>query len=192
MNFKLLTVFFLSFLLVSCVSRPPSDVNNICRIFKEYPRWYFDAKDVQHRWRIPIAVQMAIVHQESKFDSRAKPPRKKLLAIIPWKRPSTAFGFSQALGSTWKLYRKSHNGGSYWASRSVFSDALDFIGWYANQAYRIAGIPRDDAYQLYLAYHEGVGGFQRKTYLQKPWLILVARKVKARSEIYKAQLMQCR
>ncbi len=65
------------------------------------------------------------------------------------------------------------------------------MGWYANQANRTAGIPRYDAYRLYLAYHEGIGGYQRKTYLQKPWLIQVARKVKARSQIYQAQLNRC-
>ena len=55
-----------------------------------------------------------------------------------------------------------------------------------------AGIPRSDAYSLYLAYHEGIGGYKRKTYLQKPWLIQVAHKVKARSQLYQAQLNQCR
>ncbi|MBA2652103.1 MAG: hypothetical protein H0U73_07555 [Tatlockia sp.] len=192
MNFKLLTLFLLSFLLVSCVSRPPSDVNNVCRIFNQYPKWYRDAKDVEHRWRVPIAVQMAIIHQESKFDSRAKPPRTKIFWLISGKRPSSAYGYSQALRSTWKQYKKAENGGPSGASRHVFSDAVDFIGWYANQASRVAGIQRSDAYSLYLAYHEGIGGFQRKTYLQKPWLIQVARKVKARSEIYQVQLNQCR
>ena len=136
------------FVLSGCVSVPPTDVNNICHIFKQYPRWHSDTLDVQHRWHVPVAVQMAIVHQESKFDARAEPQRTKLLWIIPWTRPSTAYGYSQALRSTWELYRKSDGG--MWASRDNFADGVDFIGWYANQAHRRAGIPRDDAFALYL------------------------------------------
>lgn len=176
-------------LLASCVSRPPSDVNNICNIFKQYPKWRLDAKDAEKRWRVPVPVQMAIIHQESKFDARATPQRTKLLWVIPWKRPSSAYGYTQALRSTWSQYKQSNGG--LWASRDDFTDAVDFVGWYANQANRRAHIRRDDAYNLYLAYHEGVGGFERKTYLKKPWLIQVARKVKARSQIYQAQLSRC-
>lgn len=176
-------------ILSGCVSVPPRDVNNICNIFREYPRWYTDTLDVQRRWRVPVHVQMAIVHQESKFDARAEPPRTKLLWVIPWRRPSTAYGYSQALRSTWELYRKSDGG--MWASRDNFADGVDFIGWYANQANRRAGIPRDDAYALYLAYHEGIGGYQQKTYLRKSWLPPVARKVQARAQIYRAQLATC-
>lgn len=186
-----LRLFFLSLimLLTSCVTKPPRDVNNICHIFKQYPSWYRDAKDAERRWKVPVPVMMAIIHQESKFDGRAKPARTKLLWIIPWKRPSTAYGYTQALKSTWALYKRSDGG--WLSSRDDFTDAVDFVGWYANQAYRRAGIPRNDAYPLYLAYHEGVGGYQRKTYLSKPWLIQVARKVKVRSEIYQAQLKRC-
>ncbi|MGL6030382.1 MAG: hypothetical protein ACRC0B_01385, partial [Legionella sp.] len=142
-------------LLLSCASAPPRDVNNICNIFKQYPKWYTDAKDVERRWKVPVAVQMAIIHQESKFDARARPPRKKLLRIIPWKRPSSAYGYTQALRGTWAHY-KQKNGGLF-SSRGDFADGVDFIGWYANQANIRAGIPRSDAYPLYLAYHEGVG-----------------------------------
>jgi hypothetical protein len=176
--------------LAGCVSVPPRDVNNICHVFNQYPRWYSDSLDVQRRWRVPVAVQMAIVHQESKFDAGAMPPRTKLLWFIPWSRPSTAYGYSQALSSTWDVYRSSS--GSMWASRSNFSDSVDFIGWYANQANRRAGVPRDNAYDLYLAYHEGVGGYMQKTYLKKRWLIAVAHKVSARAQIYQAQLARCR
>lgn len=193
MNLKSLAFIILSsLLLISCVSHPPRDVNNICHIFKQYPKWYWDAQDVERRWRIPIAVQMAILHQESKFDGSARPQRTKLLWIFPWKRPSTAYGYTQALRSTWKQYKRSEGGGSVWASRGVFSDAVDFVGWYANQANRRAGIPRDDAYRLYLAYHEGIGGYQHQTYLKKPWLVQVARKVNARSQLFRAQLNQCK
>ncbi|MDI1353109.1 MAG: hypothetical protein PSV35_10160 [bacterium] len=189
MDWNVLTLGFCVVSLTSCVSKPPSDINNICNIFKQYPKWYRDAKDVERRWKIPVPVQMAIIHQESKFDATARPPRTKLLWIIPWKRPSTAYGYTQALHSTWNHYKQS-NGGLF-SSRDDFGDGVDFIGWYANQSYLKAGIQRSDAYSLYLAYHEGVGGYQRKTYLQKPWLIGVARKVKAKSQLYAMQLNSC-
>lgn len=179
----------LCILLASCVSKPPRNVDNLCSIYHQYPRWYKDARDVERRWKISIPVQMAIIHQESKFDAKARPPRTKLLWIIPWKHKSTAYGYSQALNGTWAHYKKTN--GSLWSSRDNFAAGVDFIGWYANQAHRQAGISRDDVYSLYLAYHEGIGGFQRRTYLQKPWLIQVARKVKLRSEIYRAQLQRC-
>ncbi|HVT63328.1 MAG TPA: hypothetical protein VHD33_07590 [Legionellaceae bacterium] len=170
--------------------RQPSDVSNVCRIFKENPHWYRHAKSIEKRWWVPVHVQMAIVHQESKFDAYARPPRTKLFSIIPWKRPSTAYGYSQALNGTWALYRKSEGG--FFASRTNFADALDFIGWYANQAHRRARIARSDAYSLYLAYHEGIGGYQRKTYMRKSWLPPVARKVAYRAELFRKQLAYCR
>ncbi|MFZ4076346.1 MAG: hypothetical protein ACOYKA_00030 [Legionellaceae bacterium] len=182
----------LSFILVlaGCASPPPRDLNNICSIFNQYPHWYREAKDVERRWRVPVAVQMAIIHQESKFDAHAKPGNRKILWFIPWSRPSTAYGYSQALNGTWRHYQLSSGG--FFRSRESFKDGVDFIGWYANMAARKAGIPRNHAYALYLAYHEGVGGYLNKTYLRKTWLMLVARKVEARARIYQAQLNHCR
>lgn len=192
MNFKklLLGMFFL--LLISCASRSPREIDQICTLFKHHPQWYWDAEDVERRWKIPIAVQMAIIHQESKFNGNARPKRTKLLWIIPWKRPSSAFGYTQALNGTWSQYKNAGLGANFLVSRSNFSHAVNFIGWYANQANQRAGISREDAYNLYLAYHEGIGGFERKTYLQKPWLMLVALKVKARSQLFRMQLNHCR
>jgi hypothetical protein len=188
-NPRTIASLFLMTMLTGCVSHPPADVNNICTIFRQNPGWYRDAKDVEKRWRVPISVQMAIVHQESKFDAGAKPPRTKLFSIIPWKRLSSAYGYAQVLDGTWRCYKRSNGG--FFSSRTNFADGLDFIGWYANQAYVHAKIPRNDAYNLYLAYHEGVGGYQRKTYLKKPWLIKVSHKVNARSKLYAMQLKSC-
>lgn len=189
-NIKSVLLALLSIFLVSCATTPPPDVNNVCKIFKYKPAWYRSAKEAERRWRVPVAVQMAIIHQESKFDGAAQPPRTKLLWVIPWTRPSTAYGYTQALRTTWDNYKQSN--GLLWASRDSFADGVDFIGWYANVAYRRAGIRQNDPYSLYLAYHEGVGGYERKTYLKKPWLIHVAHKVSGRAQIYQAQLRSCR
>lgn len=177
-------------LLSGCATPPPpQNVNNVCHIFSQYPKWYHHAKDVEKRWLVPIPVQMAIIHQESRFNAKARPKRKYLLGMIPWSRPSTAYGYAQALDSTWKDYKRANGGG--WFVRHDFYDGVDFIGWYADLANQKAGISRKDAYSLYLAYHEGVGGYTRKTYLKKPWLINVAKKVKRQADVYNQQLQTC-
>jgi hypothetical protein len=187
---KFFLVFSYLFLAACATLPPPQSVNNVCQIFKQYPSWYHDSEQAQERWHVPIYVQMAIMHQESKFQANAKPPSQLFLGIIPMGRPSSAFGYTQALDTTWDLYRQST--GHFFASRQDFKDAVDFIGWYANTANQRAKISRTDAYRLYLAYHEGVGGYMKQTYLHKPWLIRVAHKVSAQAAIYQAQLANCR
>ena len=176
-------------MLTACATPPPQQVENVCSIFHQYPKWYDAAQQCQKRWGVPISVQMAFMHQESRFDATAKPPRSTMLGFIPWTRPSTAYGYSQALDGTWDLYRQET--GQTFVNRDNFADASDFIGWYSKAARERAGIPPNDPFRLYLAYHEGVGGYQQKTYLQKSWLIDVARKVKARALSYQSQLSRC-
>jgi hypothetical protein len=132
---------------------------------------------------------MAIIHQESRFRADAKPPRKKLLGFIPGPRASSAYGYSQAKSSTWDDYKD--DGGYFSADRDEFSDAIDFVGWYNKKSQIRSGISPQDTYGLYLAYHEGHGGYNRGTYSQKQWLIKVARKVEVRAGRYQAQLVEC-
>ena len=176
-------------LVTGCATAPPSQVDNICAIFYDKDDWYDDAAEASEDWGSPIPVMMAIMHQESRFVAKAKPPRKKILGFIPGPRPSDAYGYSQAKKSTWKNYKRS--AGNYGADRDDFSDAIDFIGWYNYQSYKRNGIARDDAYRLYLAYHEGHGGYSRGSYRSKAWLLDVARKVDRRAASYAAQLRTC-
>lgn len=178
-----------TFLLIGCHPPPPRNIENICHIFNEYPSWYRDAKKVEKRWGIPINVLMAIIYQESSFKADAKPPRKKLLWIIPWRRASTAYGYSQALDGTWKDYRQQTGNG--WASRDAFGDAVDFMGWYIDRAHTKLGIAKSNAFALYLIYHEGMGGYSRRTYAAKGWLINVAQRVRYRATVYQQQLSAC-
>lgn len=175
--------------LAGCVSSPPGNVSNICAIFEEKRGWYDDAAEARDEWGSPIPVMMAIMHQESRFRARAKPPRRKIFGFIPGPRPSDAYGYSQALGSTWDAYKRS--AGRYGADRDDFGDAIDFIGWYNYQSYRRSGISRNDTYRLYLAYHEGQGGYNRGSYRSKQWLMDVARKVERRAGSYQSQLARC-
>jgi hypothetical protein len=175
--------------LAGCTTSPPQDTDNICAIFFEKDDWYQDAARARDKWDSGIPVMMAIIHQESRFKADAKPPRQKILGIIPWTRPSDAYGYSQALDATWDWYETST--GRWGADRDDFGDSIDFIGWYNDQSYRRNGIDRADTYSLYLAYHEGHGGYSRASYNSKPWLTDVARKVQGRAATYQVQLQVC-
>ena len=183
--FLLLLILFTS----GCAG-PPRRANDICAIFEEKPSWYREAKKSRDRWGVPISVMLAIIYQESGFHPRARPPRKKILGFSPGPRPSTSFGYAQALSSTWKNYIK--NTGQRGARRDVFSDVVDFVGWYCRRSRRECGISASDAYRLYLAYHEGQNGFNQGTYRSKPWLLKVAAKVRERARLYRRQLAHCR
>lgn len=176
-------------LLSACVTSPPEQVDNVCDIFREKSGWYKDAKESRSRWGVPISVSMAFMWQESRFVATAKPPRKKLWGFIPGPRPSDSYGYSQAKDSTWEWYQRST--GNYGADRDDFGDAIDFIGWYNNVSHKELGISKQDAFRLYLAYHEGHGGYKRQTYRSKDWLVDVARKVDRKAQSYNSQLQEC-
>lgn len=176
-------------MLCACATSPPSNQDNLCEIFREKDDWYDDAADARDEWGSPIPVMMAIIHQESRFQAKAKPPRRKILGFIPGPRPSSAYGYSQAKKSTWSEYKR--DAGRYGADRDDFADAIDFVGWYNYQSHRRSGVSRSDPYGLYLAYHEGHGGYNRGTYRNKQWLQKVARKVERRSRTYQSQLVSC-
>lgn len=176
-------------LMSSCVSSPPKSLDNICDVFDEKNGWYKDAKKASKRWGIPISINMAFVHQESRFVATAKPPRKKILWVIPGPRKSSSYGYSQAKKETWAWYKKSS--GHWGADRDDFDDAIDFVAWYNSVSVSKLGIKRADAYSLYLAYHEGLGGYKRRTFESKAWLKNVASKVSWRAKQYQQQLSAC-
>lgn len=186
---RLLLLLSCALVLGGCTTSQPRDVEDICAIFKEKDDWYDDAADASDEWGSPIAVMMAIMYQESRFEAKAKPPRKKILGFIPGPRPSSAYGYSQAKKSTWKDYKRS--AGRYGSDRDDFADAIDFVGWYNYQSYKRSGISRKDTYRLYLAYHEGHGGYNRGSYRKKKWLMDVARKVERKAGTYQRQLAGC-
>jgi len=175
--------------LAGCASLPPAKTDNLCDIFSHKKSWYEDAKKASKRWQVPIPVLMSFIYQESRFEAKAKPPRGKFLWVFPGRRPSSAYGYAQAKDSTWKWYKEST--GRRYAGRADFTDAVDFVAWYNHQSKVKNKIASGDAYRLYLAYHEGHGGYSRKTYAQKTWLLAVAKKVAQRSASYSAQLASC-
>jgi|TARA_B110000459_G_C16526700_1_gene455207 hypothetical protein len=176
--------------LSGCFSTPAREVTNICNLLDEKVSWYRAAKDSEEKWKVPMHLQLAIIHQESRFASKAKPPRNKIFGVIPGSRPTTSFGYTQAKKATWDWYQLKT--GNKTAKRDNFTDAIDFVGWYANQSSLRSKISKTNAYQQYLAYHEGHGGYNKKSYEKKAWLIEIAKKVETKSNTYKAQLSQCR
>ena len=78
------------------------------------------------------------------------------------------------------------------ADRDEFADAVDFVGWYNHESSKILGLTTDDADRLYLAYHEGAGGYRRGSYRKKPGLLTIARRVDQRATRYASQLSTCR
>jgi len=80
---------------------------------------------------------------------------KNYLKLYPSKRPSSSFGYSQAVKGTWEQYK--NETGNKFATRARFKDSVDFIGWYTDKTESILKISKQDAFRQYIAYHEGWG-----------------------------------
>ena len=179
--------FLVIFILISSCSSIPKNTSDVCSIFNERYLWFKYAKKTENKWGTPIYLQLAIIKMESDFNWLAKPAREKLFNIIPYKRPSSSFGYSQAVKGTWKQY-KSETGNNL-AVRTRFKDSVDFIGWYTNKSSKILKISKKDAFRQYLAYHEGWGNY--KNYKKNSKVIFLAKKVQKYSNRYKKQLRIC-
>ena len=184
--FKNKFIILVFFILVSC-SSIPSNTSNSCTIFDERYLWYKHVKSAEKKWGTPVHLQLAIIKMESDFDRLAKPPRQKLFKVIPFKRPSSSFGYSQAIKGTWEQYK--NETGNKFATRARFKDSVDFIGWYTNKTESLLNIPKNDAFRQYVAYHEGWGNY--KNYKKNKKIIRLAKRVEKQSNLYKKQLSQC-
>lgn len=164
--------------------KPPSQPEDACAIFSERPKWHKAAQRTEKRWGVPTQIQLAIIRYESSFRHNARPLSSS------GRRLSSAYGYAQAIDGTWDWYRSKT--GRHDAKRTDFADSVDFIGWYADLSQRMLGISKWDAYNQYLAYHEGHTGFRRGSYRRKVWLRQVARRVDSHASTYGEQLRQCR
>lgn len=171
-------------------SKAPRNLDNACSIIKQRPKIYRAMKKTQRKWGVPVHVQMAVIHQESKFIPDARTPVQYVLGVLPMGRQSSAYGYAQALDATWKEYQRAEGGRS--AKRTDIKDATDFMGWYMNETRDVTGIPLSDARGQYLAYHEGRTGYLRGSYKGKSWLMRVSNEVASRSNTYRSQLASCR
>ena len=180
-------------ILGSCGARDgtaPRNLDNACSILTERPHYVRAFRQAERKWGVETHVLMAMIYQESKFISDNRPPHVYALGVIPTGRQSSALGYSQALDGTWDEYRDQHGGRG--ANRTNIRDATDFMGWYMTATVRENGIPINDTYNQYLAYHDGRAGWRRGTYRSKQWLIRIAGEVRDRAVMYDRQLSNCR
>jgi len=179
-------------LLSACAGgeKPPANIADACRMQTERPHWFRAMKRSEDKWGVPVSVQLATMRRESSFVSDARPMKKERGLFFTREVPrSSAYGYAQAIDGTWEWYQR--DTGRRRAERDDFSDASDFIGWYMNLNNRMNGVSMRDAYNQYLAYHEGKAGYARGSYRAKSWLPPVARDVQAWADRYEAQLARC-
>jgi hypothetical protein len=178
----------LALALSGCATYQPSQVTDVCKIFRGEIDWYKEAKAANKRWGTPIGLMMAIIKQESTFRADVRPDRPTFL-FIPLPRRSSAYGYAQAQNPAWSDYQKATGNWSH--DRDDFGDAINFVGWYTDMTHRRLGVSKWDPYKQYLAYHEGWGGYARGSFNKKSKLLRVASKVQRQTETYNAQLKKC-
>lgn len=167
----------------------PRNLDDACAFGRERPEYMRAMQRAERRWNVPVPVQMAMIHQESKFVGDARTPFRYVLGVIPMGRQSSAYGYAQAIDGTWEDYQSS--GGRRRAKRDRIEDATDFMGWYMNLTVEKTGVPLHDARNQYLAYHEGHSGYLCGSYNSKAWLLRVADQVATRANMYNLQLIAC-
>lgn len=178
--------------LSGCKSFTPKDYDeNICDVVSAGWGWKEQLRSAQSKYQVPPALVLSVIFHESSFKSDARPKQQYILGFIPYKQ-HTAYGYGQIKNETWDWYKSHHPG--LFQSRTSFADSVDFIGWY----YQLF-IERSEhldtfssrAKHFYYAYHEGLGGYSRKTYEEKAWLQAKAQRVADRAIAYDRQLKSC-
>ena len=185
-NFIYLIVFFF---LVSC-SSVPKYPENACKIFGEKYTYLKYSRAASKKWNVPISSILAVINKESGFRRFAKPKRTKLFKIIPYRRPSSSLGFSQAVNKTWDLYKKENN--KPIALRISFKNSSDFIGWYFWKTNKINKVSLNDTRNMYLNYYLGWGAYKNKAYQNDKKAIIFAKSVDKQAKVYKNQLQECK
>ena len=182
-------IYFIVFLfLVSC-SSVPKYPQNACKIFGEKYSYLKYSRAASKKWNVPISSILAVINKESGFRRFAKPKRTKLFKIIPYRRPSSSLGFSQAVNKTWDLYKKENN--KPIALRISFKNSSDFIGWYFWKTNKINKVSLKDTRNMYLNYYLGWTAYKNKAYEKDRKAIIFAKNVEKQAKIYKNQLREC-
>ncbi|MFC4624952.1 transglycosylase SLT domain-containing protein [Daeguia caeni] len=172
----------------------PRQISNVCAVFNQrdgwMDNWQTAAERASREYGVPVPILMATIYTESGFRPYARPPRQKILWVIPWKRPSSAYGYAQALDGTWQRYQRET--GRWGASRTSFADSVRFVAWYHHKTAMRHGVSKNDAYNLYLAYHSGHDGYGRGTWRRSAVAMKGARRMQEIANRYAAQLRSCR
>ena len=186
---KNLICFIIFFILTSC-SSVPKYPQNACKIFSEKYFYLKYSRAASKNWGVPISSILAVINKESGFKRFAKPKRTKIFKIIPYRRPSSSLGFSQAVDKTWDLYKKENNKPA--ALRISFKNSSDFIGWYFWKTNKINKVSFTDTRNMYLNYYLGWAAYKNKTYQNNKKAIIFAKSVEKQAKIYRSQLKECK
>ncbi len=186
-------LFIAALVVLSSCATAPHQIRNSCAIFEQrdglFNNWRRAADKASREYGVPVPVLMATIYVESGFQPYARPPRTRLLGFIPWTRPSSAYGYAQALDGTWGRYQRAT--GHWSARRTNFADAVNFIGWYHAQSHQQNGIALNDTYNLYMAYYVGHDGYSRGSFRSNGDLQRTARKAAGIAFTYNSQLRTC-
>jgi hypothetical protein len=167
-----------------------TDTDDVCALLAQHPQWRAPLQQASVDSGIAATVLLAIMRHESDFAAEARPYKRWLFDLIPTnERLSSAYGYAQALDSTWAEYQQIRRRPD--AQRDDFADAVDFMGWYLQRAVRALQIAPDDARELYLAYHQGLTGYREARYEGKSLLLDAADRVAQTAKKYAAQWQHC-
>ena len=183
-------IYLIIFFFIASCSSVPKYPQNACKIFGEKYFYLKYSRAASKKWGVPISSILAVINKESGFKRFAKPKRTKLFKIIPYRRPSTSLGFSQAVDKTWDLYKKENNKPA--ALRISFKSSSDFVGWYFWKTNKINKISFTNTRDMYLNYYLGWGAYKNKTYRTDKKAIIFAKSVEKQAKIYKSQLQECK
>ena len=183
-------VFLVLFFFIASCGSIPKYPSNACKIFGEKYFYLKYTRASSKKWGVPISSILAVINKESGFRRFAKPPRHKIFKIIPYRRPSSSLGFSQAVNKTWDLYQKENNKPA--ALRISYKSSSDFIGWYFWKANKINKVSLNNTRDLYLNYYLGFSAYKNKVYRTDKKAIIFAKNVEKQAKIYKSQLRECK
>ncbi len=187
--FKILPIAIFSFFISGCFVAPKMVIyDDVCKFMSDRISWYKILKETEIKYKVDKSLILAFIKQESSFNASAMPKAQQGFFSLFGKKEG-AYGFAQAKLATWNEYQQATKNSA--AKRNNFADSSDFIAWYVSKSNKLLGIDSNDAYNQYLAYHEGRGGFSRESYKQKPWLVKVAKKVFMSARNYKEELISC-
>ena len=186
-----LILLILIFATTSCSIFPTKKVSqhHACSLIESKRSWKRAVIKTERKWGISPGMQLSFILTESNFRPRAKTQKTYFLGFVPTGRLSSAFGYAQAIDSTWETYQKSS--GNRFSSRTNFADSVDFVGWYTNETTKKLKIKKSDVVNQYLAYHQGHRGYLRGAFKKKPNLIQAAKRTEENALKYDNQLKRC-
>ena len=162
---------------------------NPCQYFFTHPQRLQIHQSVANKWHISTGTQLAVLLQESNLSAYARADQRHWINRIFSTKKISAYGYAQAIDRTWGQYQQTQN--KQFASRHNYHDATDFIGWYLSTISKQTHIPTTQTEKLYLAYHEGIKGYQKQTYKNKPQLQKISHKVAQQGQAIDQAIDQC-